>query len=56
VQGSLELQLAVLRQAEADLEAWTKRYRELSEICDDVLKARDKIRTRREAAESRLHA
>jgi hypothetical protein len=53
VAGSLDLQLAVLRQAERDLEAFQKRYAELRDICDDVSSARDKVRQRRERMESR---
>ena len=56
VAGSLDLQLAVLRQAEKDLDAWTKRYRQLTDICEDVSAAREKVRSRRERAESRASA
>lgn len=53
VSGSVDLQLAVLKQAERDLDAFSKRYRELEDICSDVRSARDKARTRREALEAR---
>jgi hypothetical protein len=53
VSGSVDLQLAVLKQAERDLEAFGKRYRELQDICEDVASARAKARTRREALEAR---
>lgn len=54
VGGSLDLQLAVLRQAEKDLDAWTRRYRELADACADVTSAREKVRLKRDAVESRL--
>ena len=53
VSGSVDLQLAVLKQAERDLDAFSKRYRELEDICSDVRSARDKARSRREAIEAR---
>jgi len=53
VSGSLDLQLAVLKQAEKDLDAFQRRYRELQDVCEDVMSAREKVRTRRERAESR---
>ena len=56
VAGSLDLQLAVLKQAEKDLDAFQRRYRELEDVCRDVSSAREKVRTRRERAESHLNA
>lgn len=53
VSRSLDLQLAVLKQAERDLEAFGKRYRELEDICEDVAAAREKAKTRRAALEAR---
>jgi hypothetical protein len=53
VAGSLDLQLMVLKQAERDLEAWTKRYREISDACADVTAAREKVRSKRQALEAR---
>lgn len=53
VSGSVELQLAVLRQAEKDLESFQRRYRDMVDICADVESVRSKVRTQREAAESR---
>lgn len=52
VSGSLDLQLAVLKQAERDLDAFQKRYRELTEICEDVMSAREKVKERRERLEA----
>lgn len=54
VAGSVELQLAVLKQAEKDLDAFTKRYKDLQDVCADVLSARDKARSRRESIEARV--
>lgn len=53
VAGSVDLQLAVLRQAERDLDAFTRRYKELQDVCADVASARDKARSRRESIEAR---
>ncbi len=53
VSTSVELQLAVLKQAERDLDAFTKRYRELADICDDVRSAREKVVARRSQMEAR---
>lgn len=55
VAGSLDLQLAVLKQAERDLESFTRRYRDLKDICSDVETVRSKVSARREAAEARAH-
>lgn len=53
VMASVELQLAVLKAAERDLDAFTARYRDLVDICDDVRAAREKVKARRETAEAR---
>lgn len=53
VSGSIDLQLAVLKQAERDLDAFQKRYKELTEVCSDVISAREKVKTRREQLEAR---
>ena len=53
VSGSIDLQLAVLKQAERDLDAFTRRYNDLRDICDDVSRAREKVRTRRATMEAR---
>lgn len=44
---NVQLQLEVLRQAEVDLRAWERRYRELSDICDLVRIARERLQDRR---------
>ena len=56
VKRSVDLQVAVLRQADRDLEAWEKRYAELTEICQVVRYARERLRERHEAIESRPSA
>lgn len=43
VTGSHKLQLALLQQAERDLLAWERRYKDLTDICEMVRKARKKI-------------
>lgn len=53
VASSVDLQLAVLKAAERDLEAFQKRYREIEEVCEDIVSARNKVRTRREGLEAR---
>lgn len=53
VAASVELQLAVLKQAEKDLDAFQRRYAELKDVCGDVTSAREKVRARRERAELR---
>lgn len=53
VLSSVELQLAVLSQAERDLAAFEKRYRDFSDICDLVRAAREKARDRRSNLENR---
>lgn len=53
VQSSLDLQRAVLAAAERDLDAFEKRYRELSDICNLVREAKTQVRRRRHNLESR---
>lgn len=53
VSGSLDLQLAVLKQAERDLDAFTRRYREMQDVCDDVSRAKDRVKGKRAAMEAR---
>jgi hypothetical protein len=48
VQNSVTLRYAVLIQAEKDLDAWEKRYKELREICSVVAGARQMIKRKRE--------
>jgi hypothetical protein len=43
VRRSADLQFAVLRQARRDLDAFEKRYRELSDICVIVAQAREAV-------------
>jgi hypothetical protein len=53
VSNSRDLQLAVLRQAERDLEAWERRYRDIEDICSLVRVARERVAEKREEMESR---
>lgn len=53
VVGSLELQVATLKAAERDLENWTRRYRSLRDLCEDVEETRRKIAERRAELEAR---
>ena len=46
IRGSLDLQMAVLRSAQRDLEAFQKRYREMADICDLVEQAKVKLMAR----------
>ena len=56
VRSSADLKAIVLRQAERDLKAFEDRYRELSDICEVVRTAREKIAARRSNQESRVNA
>jgi hypothetical protein len=56
VRSSLELQLAVLKRAQADLEAFEKRYREFADVCDLVRSAREKLADRQNKFETRAAA
>jgi hypothetical protein len=56
VKRSADLQLAVLKQAQRDLEAWERRYRELTDICQIVRTAREKVQKRVTKSESRVAA
>lgn len=56
VKRSADLQAALLRQAERDLEAWERRYKELVDICQIVKSAREAIAKKREQSERRLAA
>ena len=53
VLDSVELQVAALRQAERDMDAFTKRYRMIEDVCDLIKQARDLAATRRSKLESR---
>ena len=56
VKSSADLQSALLRQAERDLDAFQRRYRELTDVCEFVAKAREKVRARQTIKESRAAA
>lgn len=51
VKSSVELQAIILRQAERDLEAFERRYRELKDVCDVVRTARESIAAKRTASD-----
>jgi hypothetical protein len=53
VLNSSALQGLILRQAERDLEAWEKRYRQLTDICDLIRIARERLRRKRDGGERR---
>lgn len=53
VKTSADLQLAVLKQAQRDLEAFERRYRELKDICAIVQQAREAIAARQIDLETR---
>ena len=55
VKSSIDLQLAVLQTAERDLEAFERRFRNLTDICDMVRVAREKVVEQRHDAEQRVH-
>lgn len=52
VKNSADLQAVVLAQAERELEAFEKRYRELTEICGIVRSAREALAERRKRSAS----
>lgn len=52
VANSRDLQYAVLRQAERDLLAFETRYRELSDVCDLVRPARERVSQRMQGAQA----
>jgi hypothetical protein len=56
VKASQDLQEAVLEQAEKDLEAFERRYKELKDICAIVRQAREKVQARRRRGENRAVA
>ncbi len=56
VKGSQHLQGVILRQAERDLEAFEKRYRDLADVCELVRQARETVAKRRGKNESRAAA
>lgn len=52
VRSSSDLRILVLKQAESDLEAWERRYQDISDACKLVSSARSRVRKRRERLES----
>lgn len=56
IKRSADLQLVVLKQAQRDLEAWERRYRDLTDICQIVRNARDAVQRKIEKSESRVAA
>ncbi len=56
VKSSAELQMALLRQADRELEAFQRRFREMSDVCDLVDQARKKIEARKSKFETRAAA
>lgn len=56
VKSSLELQMAVLRQAERDLDAFKRRYREMTDVCELVEQAKTKLKSRMANTETRKAA
>lgn len=56
VKSSSDLQLAVLKAAERDLDAFERRYRELTDVCELVRSARSTVRKRREKVERQAAA
>jgi hypothetical protein len=56
VKRSADLQAAVLQQADRDLEAFQRRYRELVDVCKVVRQAQEKLRGKRARLESRAAA
>lgn len=56
VVGSADLQMAVLKAAERDLGAFQAKYAELTEICDIVHEARERVADRIKAQEERPSA
>jgi hypothetical protein len=53
VLSNRELRLRVLEQAQADLDAFERRYRELRDICSIVRRAREKVSARKSEIEAR---
>lgn len=56
IMGNAELQSKVLAQAERDLIAFEARYRDLSDVCELVRSARERIAVRREQTGTRTRA
>ena len=56
IKSSIELQKAVLKQAENDLAAFQRRYRQLSDICAMVKPAHDAVKVKRQKLETGVPA
>lgn len=56
IKSSSDLQLALLRQAERELDAFLRRYRDLVDICEDVKSAKGKLAARLKKVETRAAA
>lgn len=56
IKSSADLQMALLRQADRDLDAFTRRFRELADVCDLVAQARKKVEARMQKFETRAAA
>lgn len=56
VKSSLQLQMAVLNQAERDLMAFERRYQDMMDVCDLVRAAKQKVAERRAQMEIRKAA
>ena len=56
VKRSVDLQLALLKQARRDLDAWQRRYREIVDVCKIVDDARTKLDQRIAKSETRAAA
>ncbi len=52
VKMSVDMQNAVLKAAERDLDAFQRRYRDLLDVCDAVARAKEMIQRRRDRQES----
>ena len=49
VKSSAELQMAVLKQADRDLDAFMRRFRDMTDVCADVQSARKKVAEKRKS-------
>lgn len=56
IKNSADLQAKVLVQAEKDLEAWTKRYRSLADVCQIIRQAQELVKRKRQRVETRAQA
>jgi hypothetical protein len=56
VKSSIDLQMAVLKQADRDLDAFLRRFRDMTDVCADVQEARRKVAARLKKFETRAAA